>query len=74
MSDFEVHPVGAMRLSPAAAAEFEREAAIDHVRRKIEAVKRKRHQLGGDLADHLVRCLDELAEDFDRGLHGGKTA
>lgn len=71
MSDFEVHRVGTLRLSAEAAVEFEREATVGHVRAKIEAVKRKRHQLGADLVDHLVRCLDELAEDFERGLHAG---
>lgn len=45
------------------AVEAERAAAIEHVRRKIEVAKRV------DSDGHLVRCLDELAEDFVRGLH-----
>jgi hypothetical protein len=45
------------------AVEAERASAVDHIRAKIETAKRK----GCD--GHLVRVLDELAEDLVRGLH-----
>lgn len=45
------------------AVQAERAAAVEHVRRKIEVAKR--HDGDG----HLVRVLDELAEDLERGLH-----
>jgi hypothetical protein len=45
------------------AAAAERLLVVEHVRRKIEVAKR--HDSDG----HLVRVLDELAEDIGRGLH-----
>lgn len=52
------------------AVEAERAAAIEHVRRKIEAVKgRSGWSIAVEEAAHLVRVLDELAEDLGRGLH-----
>jgi hypothetical protein len=47
----------------AAGAATERAAVIDHVRRKLAVAQRD------PANDHLVRVLDELAEDFSRGLH-----
>lgn len=54
-----------MRIAPDFAAEIERDAAIDHVRRKI-AVEQK---LGCDGSERLIRVLDELANDLDQGFH-----
>lgn len=56
------------------AVQAERAAAIDHIRRKIAAAQAVRgtatagNGSQGDI-DHLVRVLDELAEDLARGLH-----
>lgn len=47
----------------AASVAEERSAVVEHVRRKIEVAKRF------DSDGHLVRVLDELAEDVGRGLH-----
>lgn len=54
-----------MRLAPDFAVEVERDACVDHVRRKM-ALEQKR---GGEGSERLVRVLDELANDLDLGLH-----
>jgi hypothetical protein len=54
----------------APAVEAERAAAVEHIRRKVEAVKAKSGcTIPVAEAGHLVRVLDELAEDLGRGLH-----
>ena len=62
---------GPLRLSPEAAVELERQAAIDHARAKIAGIQRakSRGRLDAELAEHLVRCFDEYAVDLDQGLH-----